>query len=298
MQTSFLRLRNIRESLPQLRPSERKVAELILQAPDQAARLRLAELAGRAGVSEPTVMRLCRALGFDSHTELRMALTAALVAEDKMAEDAFARRQVTADDSGADTLEKVFEAGIRALVLARRETSPEQLEAAAAALAEASHVAIYAFGGSVPVAMDLQHKLFRLSIPSAVYSDPHLQRMSAVSLGSGELVLAVSNSGTTQTLIESIRFALDSRAPDGKAVQVITLTPPGTPLQRLATLPIDVEVDPPDSILMPISSRLAFLALIDALAIGVAQRLGARAQDNLDAVIRSQEDLRTSRRRR
>ena len=58
-------LRKVQNSLPDLRKSERKVADFILQHPASILSLRMSDLANKAAVSEPTVIRFCRALGFD-----------------------------------------------------------------------------------------------------------------------------------------------------------------------------------------------------------------------------------------
>ena len=61
-------------------------------------------------------------------------------------------------------------------------------------MANAKRVEFYAFGGSVPIAMDAQHKFFRLKIPSSCISDPHIQFMSANSLNDRDVVVAISQS--------------------------------------------------------------------------------------------------------
>lgn len=60
------------------RPSERKVAELVLRDPTSAMSLGMTGLASSAGVSEPTVMRFCNALGFDGFQAFKFALAQAL----------------------------------------------------------------------------------------------------------------------------------------------------------------------------------------------------------------------------
>src|SRR5690606_41784378 len=58
----------------------------------------------------------------------------------------------------------------------------------------ARRVEFYGFGASSPVAMDAQHKFFRLQISSAAYADPHIQAMSALSLDERDVVVAISRS--------------------------------------------------------------------------------------------------------
>jgi hypothetical protein len=57
-------LRAVREHPEDLRNSERKVAQYLLEAPDKAVYQSTSELAENAGTSEPTVLRFSRALGF------------------------------------------------------------------------------------------------------------------------------------------------------------------------------------------------------------------------------------------
>ena len=57
-----------------LRPSEQRAADFILAHLADAGQLTLAQTAERAGVSQPTVIRLARALGFSGFREFQLAL--------------------------------------------------------------------------------------------------------------------------------------------------------------------------------------------------------------------------------
>src|SRR5512145_2816674 len=69
---ALARMRGIYPSLP---PSERKVVDFVLGSFEDVIRMTLADLAQRSGVSDATVVRLCRSLGFNSFLELKIALT-------------------------------------------------------------------------------------------------------------------------------------------------------------------------------------------------------------------------------
>lgn len=66
----------LRAKLPGLTSKQRSIAEYILAAPEEAAYLSLKELSRQAGASEVSVLRLCKALGFDSYVALKEALRA------------------------------------------------------------------------------------------------------------------------------------------------------------------------------------------------------------------------------
>ena len=56
--------RKIESVYGSLRPSERKAADYLLEYRGRAGDLLMEELAGAAGVSQPTVMRFVKALGY------------------------------------------------------------------------------------------------------------------------------------------------------------------------------------------------------------------------------------------
>ncbi|MEN9873391.1 MAG: hypothetical protein RL186_288 [Pseudomonadota bacterium] len=57
-----------------LRPSERAVADFVLGRPSVVVHMSIADFAQSAGVSEPTIMRFCKALGCVGFMEFKLAL--------------------------------------------------------------------------------------------------------------------------------------------------------------------------------------------------------------------------------
>src|SRR6185295_19820326 len=62
----------------ELSPAERRVAETVRQDFEAATRYTIAELARRAGVSQPSVTRFCRSVGSRSFGEFKIQLAATL----------------------------------------------------------------------------------------------------------------------------------------------------------------------------------------------------------------------------
>ena len=86
------------------------------------------------------------------------------------------------------------------------------LERAIGVIAKANRVEFYGFGASGSVVADAQHKFFRLQLSTAAYTDPHIQHMSAASLGKKDVVVAISQSGKSRALLQSVRLARDAGA--------------------------------------------------------------------------------------
>jgi RpiR family carbohydrate utilization transcriptional regulator len=273
-------LRQIKNSLPELRKSERAVGEFVLEDPKSVINMKTAEASEKIGISEPTLIRFCKALGFSGYQDFKINLSQQLAADDY-----FVMYEIDEDDSIHELCEKVFDTTISEILNVRSQIDQNILEEAIEALANARRVEFYAFGGSAPVAMDAQHKFFRLKIPSSYISDPHIQFMSANSLGKKDVVVAISQSGTTSALLDSVRIVRKS------GVKVIGIMPGRTPLADICDYPLTIDVGDNNRLSKPNTSRIAYTAVIDVMTMGVAQ-LKPEAQEHLYNIVDSQRSLR------
>ncbi|MDA7844677.1 MurR/RpiR family transcriptional regulator [Gammaproteobacteria bacterium] len=273
-------LRHIKNTLPDLRKSEKIVGEFILADPKSVITMKTAEASSAMGISEPTLIRFCKALGFTGYQELKINLSQQLAADDY-----FVMYEIDQNDTIHELCEKVFDTTISEILNVRSQIDQNVLSDAIEILANAGRVEFYAFGGSAPVAMDGQHKFFRLKIPSSYISDPHIQFMSANSLGKDDVVVVISQSGTTSALIDSVKIVRKS------GVKVIGIMPGNTPLASICDYPLVINIGDNNRISKPHTSRIAYTAVIDVLTMGVAQ-LKPEAQDHLYNIADSQRSLR------
>mgnify|MGYP001464999449 FL=1 len=273
-------LRQIENSLPDLRKSEKLVGEFVLQDPKSVITMKTAEASKASGISEPTLIRFCKALGFSGYQEFKINLSQQLAADDY-----FVMYEIEEDDSIHELCEKVFDTTISEILNVRSQINQNILEESIETLANANRVEFYAFGGSAPVAMDAQHKFFRLKIPSSFITDPHIQFMSANSLNENDVVVAISQSGTTSALVNSVKILRKA------GVKVIGIMPGNTPLANICNYPLTINVGENNRISKPNTSRIAYTAVIDVLTMGVAQ-LKPEAQDHLYNIADSQRSLR------
>ena len=274
-------IRRITESQSSLRKSEAKVASYVLENLDEVIEMRVVDLASKSSVSEPTVIRFCRAIGFDGFQSFKLQL-----AQQLGLGSVFTQFAVEDSDTVADLLNKVFDTTVGSLITVRDEINSAVLEQAIDTISDARRVEFYGFGASGSVAADAQHKFFRLQLSSAAYTDPHIQRMSAISLGSEDVVVAISQSGETQALLESVELAREAGA------NVIGLAPQNTSLSRLCNLAIYVNMEEDLESFAPVSSRIAHLVVIDVLATGVARHRKPLLKEHLERLEKSQKALR------
>ncbi|MFI4928230.1 MAG: MurR/RpiR family transcriptional regulator [Burkholderiales bacterium] len=279
-------LDRIKASMPSLAPAEQRVARLVLGDPRAFASLPVTELADRAHVSKPTVVRFCRSMGYDGLSDFKLKL-AGTVSEGVP----FIHRSVDPDDKTADVLVKVIDNAVAAFLKYRNDASTFAIERAAEALASTyktgRRIEFYGAGNSGVVALDAQHKFFRLGVNTISYSDGHMQVMSATLLGPGDCVVVVSNSGRTRDLMD----ACDIAKRNGATTIVITAT--GSPLATAGH--IHLAADHPEGYdrYSPMVSRLLHLMIIDVLATTVALRIGG---GRLQPLLREMKNnLRTKR---
>ena len=265
-------LDRIRACLSALPPAEQRVAKLVLADARGFATLPVGELAARANVSKPTVVRFCRSVGYDGLADFKRKL-AGSVNEGVP----FVHRAVDDDDGAAEIVVKVIDNAVSAMLKYRNAAAGHAFERAIAALAEAGRegkrIEFYGVGNSGIVAQDAQHKFFRLGVNCAAISDGHVQVMSATMLKAGDVAVIISNSGRSRDLLDVCEIALR------KGATVIVISASGSPLALQAQGPnrILLAADHPEDHdrYSPMVSRLLHLLIIDILTTGVALRLGS-----------------------
>lgn len=257
-----------------LTPAERRVADIVTSDYEAATRMTIAELAGRADVSQPTVTRFCRSLGCASFTEFKISLATTLTVA-----SAYLKSERVFDDDAGQIAHTVMLRAAGAVRECLDQIDTSVIGKAIDSFAASRRIDIYGQGGgSAAMIEDAKLRLFRLGIPVSAYSDGHQQRMSAATLGPGDSVLAISNSGRSKPVVEAVEIARSFGA------TTVVITRPGTPLAAAADIVIAVTIAEGPDVMMPTPSRYAHMAVIDTLAAGVAKRLGGKAREALRRV--------------
>jgi len=260
-------LDRIRASLPSLAPAEQRVGQLVLTDPRAFANLPVSELADRSHVSKPTVVRFCRSMGYDGLSDFKLKL-AGTVSEGVP----FIHRSVDVDDKTSDVVVKVIDNTVSAFLKYRNNASTAAIDKAAAVLAATyktgKRIEFIGAGNSGIVALDAQHKFFRLGVNTVAYSDGHMQVMSASLMGPGDCMVIISNSGRTRDLMDACDIARKNGA------TTIVITTSGSPLAMAGH--IHLAADHPEGYdrYSPMVSRLLHLMIVDILATCVALRIG------------------------
>lgn len=200
LQPTDTAIARIRLNLPNLSAAEAAAGRWIIANDARLATMSMGMVAQEAGVSDTSVLRLCRRIGFRGYTDLKVHVIGDLARVPSPAPAA------TAGNGPLTPVEMVFRDCIQGL----NDTLSvlgDTLEAAVDLLEGASQILIVGVGTSIPVMEAVQLQLFRIGLNSAMESDSYLQRMKVALLPADSVVIAVSHSGASTDPVETLRLA-------------------------------------------------------------------------------------------
>ncbi|GAA5183809.1 bifunctional transcriptional regulator/glucokinase [Niveibacterium umoris] len=257
-------LDKIRSAAVSLSKAEQRVSQLVLARPRTVLNDPIIEIARQAEVSQPTVIRFCRSLGFQGLSDFKLKLASGLTGTVPVRHS-----QVRHGDSAPDVSAKVMENTASAILKLRDVINVSAIEEATRILGRARRIEFYAIGNAAVVALDAQFKFFRFRIPCVAYSDTHMQIQSAELLGPGDVVVVVSTSGRPSDLLRAVDAALAAGA------EVVAITASKSPLSRKATVSIGLDHVEDGQTFISMVVRVLQLVVVDVLAVGVALQRGA-----------------------
>ncbi|MCP3699726.1 MAG: MurR/RpiR family transcriptional regulator [Aliivibrio sp.] len=274
-------IEKIQNNLDNFSKSERKVAEVIMASPQTAIHSSIATLAKMADVSEPTVNRFCRRLDTKGFPDFKLHLAQSLANGTP-----YVNRNVEENDGPDAYTHKIFESTMACLDVAKNSLDPMQVNRAVDLLTQAKKISFFGLGASASVAHDAMNKFFRFNIPITCFDDIVMQRMSCINSTENDVVVLISHTGRTKSLVEIAELAKSNGS------TVIAITAKDSPLEKMASLAICLDVPEDTDVYMPMASRVVQMTVIDVLATGFTLRRGAGFRDNLKRVKDALKDSR------
>ncbi len=250
----------------ELTPAEQRVAALVLEQPRLVLGEPIAEIARLADVSQPTVIRFCRSLGFLGLADFKLKFAGSLTGAIPVRHS-----QVRNSDSTHDLSAKVIDNTVSAILRFRDQLDVRSIDRAIELVSRARRIEFYALGNSRVVALDGQHKFFRFRIPTSSYGDSHLFALAAELLKPGDVVIAISNSGNMPELLAAVDAARAAGA------DVIAITASSSPLAKKASVCLAVDHAEDSTTFLSMISRILQLLLIDIMSVGIS--IDAHADD-------------------
>lgn len=267
----------VRGAYASLRPSEQKVAEFFLAHAEELEDLTIGELARGAGVSEPTVIRCVRGLGYRGYREFKGALSQKEGQVRGNALDYLGGFALRPWERMGDLPLKAVRTHRAQLEETLKSVPTGELERAARILAGAQFIDIYGVENSCAPASDLLTKLTYLGLPCRFHTDAYLQQIGAAHLKPGDAAVAFSHSGKSMDTVKALRLAQKAGA-----VTIAVAGGEDPLLFRYGDIALGVGGSTQTVYGNAIFSRVADLAVVDMLYMAILLSDYERFSHNLD----------------
>lgn len=235
--------------------TERKIAAYLLENFDKSLHSTLLELADGIGVSDASIVRFCKSIGYTGFQEYKINAAMQCVPEPRLYNPS-----LSVDDSPAELCNKIFAIESSALEQTKQELDIKVMNEVADLLINAKRINLVGTGGSAISARDFQHKLLKIGVRAELQEDKDLQLMSASLLTENDVLFAISHSGSNLHVAETIDLAKKQNA------KVVTLTMKSkNVVVEKADYPLYVVSEKTIFESESFSARLAQLAMLDCL---------------------------------
>jgi len=253
-------LSKVRGFYPSLSSSEKKVADFVLEHYQETIRMTLADVAQECGVSDATVLRFCRSIGYKRWLEFKIVLTQTLPNLPEQILD-----EVVEGDPPGVIARKVFNSSIQALRDTMAVLDEPSYEQALDLIIAATRILIVGVGTSGPMANEMYNRFLRLGLNCHVQTDSYIQVMESALLSANDLVIVISQTGDSE---DPIRTTAQAKSVGASAIVITGNT--GSKLTEFADVVL-LSVSH-ETRVETIASRIAQYAIIHALYVGLAMQ--------------------------
>ena len=258
-----------------LRKSEKKIADYLQQNSQQRLDMSITELAKLLEVSETTVSRFCRVIGYQGFQDFKLSLAASLSSDEEF-------QNIPTDIHEGDTTpeigKKLSDTLSNAIAETQRSLNTDNIEAAVDAFVHAKQIGLYGIGGSSIIVYAAHHLFAKAGLSCGVYVDGYMQTVTASMMSVESVALGVSNTGMSKHVVDALNIAASKGA--------ITIGITSNRDSALAQASKICLVTPPGGRDVPlyggsIEAKVCQLYILDLLYLGILFKLGNITKKNL-----------------
>jgi DNA-binding MurR/RpiR family transcriptional regulator len=243
-----------------------RLASWLLQQRQNIVDLPISRFARETGVTETTIVRFCKGIGYSGYRELRLALVQSVGVAKGLQLGAGESSPEPGDGSMLSLAKKLVAINTDVLTRTPQLLDEQSLEQAVEALLKGTEVYLVGFGSSTPIALDLYQRLLRLGIRATICSDPHILTVITTNLEPGAVLFGVTYSGQSRDLVDALK------AVKGREATTIVLTSnAGAAAARLADILL-ISAVPEMAARETVATRISQLAIVDVLCTALIMR--------------------------
>ncbi len=258
----ILRIKNSKNSFTD---SEKRIAEYIMEHRDDIYNLTVEELSAAIGTSSASIVRFAQKIGYSGYQELKLSLAVDTRHKDFDEEKIY--EAISINDSTDEIMEKVALENIKAIKDTLKLLDKEVIDEAVETISSANKINLCGVGSSTLVAADFHYKLTRINMPASLYTDYHLQMVSAANMHEKDVAIGISHSGKTFETYKALETAKKAGA---KTISITKFG--GNPISKISDIKIYTTEVEKHLRMGAIASRIAQLTVIDILFINIVKK--------------------------
>ncbi|MDR1966166.1 MAG: MurR/RpiR family transcriptional regulator [Synergistaceae bacterium] len=250
----------IKNNYSSMSSAHQKIALYVKSNPGKVIHDTARQISEETGVSEATVVRFCRALGFVGFSDFKLRLAQDIVGSEKL----IAAVGIGKHDTPEEILSKSMASHIDDIKFMMSTLRVEKFKMAVDMLAKAERIAFFSIGGSFPVAYDAYWHFAYIGKQASAPTDVGAQIMLAQSLGSRDVAFAISMSGQSKAPCLCLSIARKNGAPTISLTQNIKAE-----IQKYSDCSLIVHKREENNQDLPTLSKLKHIAVVEALCMAV-----------------------------
>ena len=182
--------------------AEKKIADYVINNKEKVIEMTVSELATQSNVSEATIVRFCKKCDFKGFHDLNINIAKEMVNSnnDKISNE-------LDFNNISQSLQNILANKIEELKQTISMINEEDIKKILDAIKKARIVQFAAVGNTIPVAMDGTYKFNQLGIASVTNTIWETQLAFAYTLTNKDVVIVISNSGSSKKLVTLLEIA-------------------------------------------------------------------------------------------
>lgn len=186
----------------------------------------ISEIARESNIGEATITRFTKKAGFNGFQDFKVTLAKELSTEKKTS---VISSHVHKDEGVMETANKLLKATIDVLDGTVCKIDKNIINQCRELILTAKKIYFIGIGYSGVVAIDSNYKFMRIGLNTVSITDSHTMVIMSSIMNRGDVVVAISHSGTTKEILKTVKLAKENK------VKVISLTEDtSNPLRNLA----------------------------------------------------------------
>lgn len=188
----------IQDNYDEIFSAEKKVADYVLENPQEAVNATVSELAKASGVSDATVVRMCHHLGYKGYYQFRLML----------AKDVGRNNE---QDNGSNAVVRIFQDYANIMTAIGDNIDEEVMQGCVNLIKTCKQAHIMAVGNTTPLALYMGFRLGRLGVKCTCAISPEYFLNYVNLADEDDIIIAISHSGSSKQIIQGMELGKEKK---------------------------------------------------------------------------------------